>query len=464
MKYLLALIFAALAAFAFEPYGIWLFAVIGMAGWFTLLTQNGLKNRIFISYIFGACLLLINQHWTGIYVGNIPWLILCFSQALIFIIPALFVQKNTKNSHLMFALSYVLTELLLRTVPFTGFGWTRLSFTQVESPLSIIYPIGGVALIAFFLALISSARSIKSFVIASLFLAICWFIPANVQTTAPISIALVQGGVVNLGLDFNSKPQEVFKRHLDQSILSIKPNEVDLVIWPENAVDVDVNTNPQVNDSIKKLSLMLNTPILVGGVTKSIKGPRNQAILYNSDKGQIYTKRYLTPFGEYLPLRSLAEKVSKYSNQITDFQAGEQNTIFNVNGSRFNTLICYELINDVFVAEAKNDFLVIQTNNATFGDTNQLDQQLNIARVRALESARDIAYVSTTGKTSFISSQGEILSSLDKFKPATLKGKVYATEGLTFRQSFGHLVEPLAMIVLLVLVTIKVRRRSWSQY
>ena len=464
MKYLLAVIFAALAAFAFEPYGIWLFAVIGMAGWFTLLTQNGLKNRIFISYIFGASLLLISQHWTGIYVGNIPWLILCFSQAMIFIIPALFVQKNTKNSHLMFALSYVLTELLLRTVPFKGFGWTRLSFTQVESPLSIIYPIGGVALVAFFLALISSARSIKSFVIASLFLAICWFIPANVQTTAPISIALVQGGVVNLGLDFNSKPQEVFKRHLDQSILSIKPNEVDLVIWPENAVDVDVNTNPQVNDSIKKLSLMLNTPILVGGVTKSIKGPRNQAILYNSDKGQIYTKRYLTPFGEYLPLRSLAEKVSKYSNQITDFQAGEQNTIFNVNGSRFNTLICYELINDVFVAEAKNDFLVIQTNNATFGDTNQLDQQLNIARVRALESARDIAYVSTTGTTSFISSQGEILSSLDKFKPATLKGKVDATEGLTFRQSFGHLVEPLAMIVLLVLVLIRVRRRSWSQY
>jgi len=464
MRYLAAIFFAAMASLSFEPYGIWPLAFLGLAGWFTLLTQNGLKYRISLSYLFGACLLLLNQHWTGIYVGNIPWLILCFSQALIFIIPALFVQKNTKNSHLMFALSYVLTELLLRTVPFTGFGWTRLSFTQVESPLSIIYPIGGVALVAFFLALISSARSIKSFVIASLFLAICWFIPANVQTTAPISIALVQGGVVNLGLDFNSKPQEVFKRHLDQSILSIKPNEVDLVIWPENAVDVDVNTNPQVNDSIEKLSFMLNTPVLVGGVTKSIEGPRNQSILYNSDKGQIYTKRYLTPFGEYLPLRSLAEKVSKYSNQITDFQAGEQNTIFNVNASRFNTLICYELINDVFVAEAKNDFLVIQTNNATFGDTNQLDQQLNIARVRALESARDIAYVSTTGTTSFISSQGEILSSLDKFKPATLKGKVDATEGLTFRQSFGHLVEPLAMIVLLVLVTIKVRRRSWSQY
>jgi len=458
MRYLAAIFFAVMASLSFEPYGIWPLALIGLAGWFTLLTQNELKYRIYLSYLFGACLLLLNQHWTGVYVGNLPWLILSLSQAVIFIMPAFFVRKGAKYNQYLFALSYVLTELLLRTVPFTGFGWTRLSFTQVDSPLAVIYPIGGVALVALVLALVSSARKFRSFVIAALIPAVCWFIPANVQNEESISIALVQGGVVNLGLDFNSKPQEVFKRHLDQSISSIKPNEVELIIWPENAVDVDVNTNPQVNDSIKNLSTLLNTPILIGAVTKSIDGPKNQSILYNSDKGQIYTKRYLTPFGEYLPLRFVAEKVSKYSSQITDFKAGEQNTVFDVNGNKFNTLICYELINDTFVAEARNDFLVVQTNNATFGDTNQLDQQLNIARVRALESAREIAYVSTTGTTSFISSQGKMLSSLDKFKPATLKSQLNATQGLTYRQSFGHLVEPLAMIVLLGLLLLRVRR------
>lgn len=460
MRYLAAIFFAALASLSFEPYGIWPLALIGLAGWFTLLTQNRLKYRIFLSYLFGACLLLLNQHWTGVYVGNLPWLILSLSQAVIFIMPAFFVRKGAKYNQYLFALSYVSTELLLRTVPFTGFGWTRLSFTQVDSPLAVIYPIGGVALVALVLALVSSARKFRSLVIAALIPAVCWFIPTNVQNEELISIALVQGGVVNLGLDFNSKPQEVFKRHLDQSISSIKPNEVDLIIWPENAVDVDVNTNPQVNDSIKNLSTILNTPILIGAVTKSIDGPKNQSILYNSAKGQIYTKRYLTPFGEYLPLRSVAEKVSKYSSQITDFKAGEQNTVFDVNGNRFNTLICYELINDIFVAEARNNFLVVQTNNATFGDTSQLDQQLNIARVRALESAREIAYVSTTGTTSFISPQGKILSSLDKFKPATLKSQLNATQGLTYRQSFGHLVEPLAMIVLLGLLLLRVRRGS----
>jgi apolipoprotein N-acyltransferase len=235
---------------------------------------------------------------------------------------------------------------------------------------------------------------------------------------------------------------------------------MDIVIWPENAVDVDVNTNPDVNNSIKNLSLNLNTPVLVGAVTKSFNGPMNQSILYNPDKGLIYTKRYLTPFGEYLPLRTIAERVSKYSSQIIDYQPGQQNVVFTVDKYQFNSLICYELLNDSFVAEAINDFLVVQTNNATFGDTKQLDQQLNIARVRALESSRDIAYVSTTGTTAFISSQGIIQSSLEKFKPATLKGKIQAQSGQTYRQKIGHLIEPLTVVALLGLLLLRARSRS----
>jgi apolipoprotein N-acyltransferase len=460
MKYFAAIFFAALSSFSFEPFAIWPLAFIGLAGWYSLLARNTLKIRIFLSYLFGATLLLINQHWTGIYVGSLPWLILSLSQAFIFITPALFMFKGAKYNNFSFALSYVLLELILRTVPFTGFGWTRLGFTQVESALASLYPIGGVALVALTLALISSARKLRTLTAAALLPILCWFIPSNIQGGEQISIALVQGGVVNLGLNFNSKPTEVFNRHLEQSFATIRSNEMDIVIWPENAVDVDVNTNPDVNNSIKNLSLNLNTPVLVGAVTKSFNGPMNQSILYNPDKGLIYTKRYLTPFGEYLPLRTIAERVSKYSSQIIDYQPGQQNVVFTVDKYQFNSLICYELLNDSFVAEAINDFLVVQTNNATFGDTKQLDQQLNIARVRALESSRDIAYVSTTGTTAFISSQGIIQSSLEKFKPATLKGKIQAQSGQTYRQKIGHLIEPLTVVALLGLLLLRARSRS----
>jgi apolipoprotein N-acyltransferase len=460
MRYIYILILAGVAHLAFAPYGYWPLAIIGLAGWFTLLTQTTLPDRILLSYLFGACLLLLNQYWTGVYVGNIPWLILCLSQAVIFIIPAFFVSRGSKYNQYFFALSYVLTELLLRTIPFTGFGWTRLSFTQVDSPLARLYPLGGAALVGLTLALISSVRRFKAIPVAIMLPILCWFIPTRVQSEVPVSIALVQGGVVNLGLDFNSKPKEVFNRHLDQSIASITPNEVDLIIWPENSVDVDVHTNQGVDTAIENLSNSLQTPILLGAVTQSDKGPKNQSILYNSKKEQIYTKRYLTPFGEYLPFRSVVEKVSKYSNQISNFVPGESNKIFKFNGVEFNTLICYELLNDVFVAESIHDFLVVQTNNATFGNTNQLDQQLNIARVRALETGRNIAYVSTTGITAFISSQGKIVAKSDKFNKTTLKSQINESQGKTYRQIIGYLIEPSAMIALLGLLLIRIRRES----
>jgi len=112
-----------------------------------------------------------------------------------------------------------------------------------------------------------------------------------------------------------------------------------------------------------------------------------------------------------------------------------------VNGTKFNSLICYELINDSFTKENTNDFLVIQTNNATFGDTAQLDQQLNIARVRAIESGREIAYVSTTGTTSFIGANGKITDSLEKFEPGTLTKVIRTYSGQTIAQRIGSWVE-----------------------
>jgi apolipoprotein N-acyltransferase len=103
---------------------------------------------------------------------------------------------------------------------------------------------------------------------------------------------------------------------------------------------------------------------------------------------------------------------------------------------------------------------VVQTNNATFGNTNQLDQQLNIARVRALETGRNIAYVSTTGITAFISSQGKIVAKSDKFNKTTLKSQINESQGKTYRQIIGYLIEPSAMIALLGLLLIRIRRES----
>lgn len=460
MNYLYAGLAGLISSTAFAPLSFWPSAFIGLTIWYFLLIKLHLRGRFYISYVFGLGILLPVQHWTGIYVGNLPWLILCFAQAFIFILPAFFVGKRKKFNQMAFACSFVAVELLLRTVPFTGFGWSRLSFTQADGPLQFLYSSGGVVLVAFFIALISSAKSVLSLAIISVTIAGLSFLPRIEITNEKSSVALIQGGVVNLGLDFNSKPKEVFLRHLKQTSDSVKVGQVDLVIWPENAVDIDINRNSEVKNLISEKSAFLTTPILVGGVTRSGSDLLNQSFLFDSGIKQTYTKRYLTPFGEYLPLRVLANKISNYANEIIDFKAGSSDTNFTINGAEFQTLICYELINDSFRDQISSDFLIIQTNNATFGDTAQLDQQLNIARVRAIETGRFIAYVSTTGTTSFIDNRGKVVQKLPKFESATLFGELNHVTGQTITQFFGKYLEYLSGAFLLLIVLYRKRGSS----
>lgn len=461
MNYLYAGLAGLIASTAFAPISFWPSAFIGLTVWYFLLIRMPLRSRIYISYIFGLGVLLPVQLWTGIYVGNLPWLLLSFTQALIFTVPALFVGKKIKYNQIAFACSFVCVELLLRTVPFTGFGWSRLSFTQADSPLQFLYSSGGVVLVAFLIALISAARSVLNLTLICLVIAGISLLPRIETTDNKSSIALVQGGVVKLGLDFNSKPKEVFLRHLQQTSKSVTVDQVDLIIWPENAVDIDINTNNEVKKLINDKSAILDTPLLVGGVTKSGDNLSNQAFLFDPQIKQSYSKRYLTPFGEYLPLRGIATKVSRYADQITDFKAGQEDTKFLIDNATFQSLICYELLDDSFRDQINTNFLVIQTNNATFGDTAQLDQQLNIARVRAIETGRYIAYVSTTGTTSFIDNRGKIIEKLPKFESSTLFGEVNHVIGLTTTQILGKYLEYLAVGSLLIIILYRRWGRRW---
>lgn len=241
MNLLKSLVAGLIGSLAFEPFAIWAFAIISLGLWYQLISKQHFKQRLQTSYSFGLGVLLPTQMWTGIYVGNLPWLILCVAQACFFMIPAIFVGKAKKFNQIAFICSYVIMELTLRTLPLTGFGWSRLAFSQVDSPLSSIYPLLGVAAVGVFLAWVATVRNLKTFLYPALIILCASFIPNPVSIDGSVRIALVQGGVVNLGLDFNDKPKEVFLRHLNQTQNSILPNQVDLIVWPENAVDVDLS-------------------------------------------------------------------------------------------------------------------------------------------------------------------------------------------------------------------------------
>lgn len=451
------LIIGGIASLGFAPVSLWIAPFIAFFLLYQILAKSAVKNRIIIAYAFGLALLLLAQSWTGIYVGNLPFIALSLMQAIFFLPFALVAKSPGIANSLTFSCAFVLSELLMRTIPFTGFGWSRLSFTQIESPLAAFYPILGVAGVAFLIGLVSTLRKVRFLAILFVIIAGAQFVPTDLKSSGKLEVALVQGGVPQLGLEFNSTPMAVYENHYQQSKLRIAPDSVDLIIWPENAVDVDIFKNPLIQSQISQLSQDLNTPILIGGISRISGDLQNIAVFFDSDVKQIYAKRYLTPFGEYVPLRTILDRFSPYVQDVKDFTAGTKEVVFDVGSADFQSFICYEIINDSFRDQMLQDFLVLQTNNATFGDTSQLEQQHNIARVRALEMGREIAYVSTTGITSFINKDGNIRTALPKFTGNVLVDEVNLYEGQTYAQKLKFYPEIASILLLLLLLLKRVR-------
>ena len=94
MNFFYAGVAGVIASTAFAPISFWPSAFTGLTIWYFLLIKIRLRSRVYVSYIFGLGVLLPVQFWTGIYVGNLPWLLLCFTQALIFTLPALASQAT----------------------------------------------------------------------------------------------------------------------------------------------------------------------------------------------------------------------------------------------------------------------------------------------------------------------------------------------------------------------------------
>ena len=417
---------AFLVSAAFEPIGIWYLAVIGLTLYLQKLRSS--SRPMLHSLAFGFILNAIVLYWSGKYVGPIPWLLLSALQAL-FYLPVGWVYRRTHRL-LWSALALLAMEEIRSRFPFGGFGWTRIAFSQVDSPALPIVALGGViALSAFTLAialLLVHLRGKNLAAILTLFI-IAFLLSANPQGSGEVKLIAIQGNTPEVGLGFNSRAKAVFDLHRDVT-RRVTADRYDAIIWPENAIDIDPRLFPEVQADITALTGDLSTPIIAGVVQRSTNGPQNASILFGEDgmRKSVYIKRGLTPFGEYIPLRGLAELVSPLAKKVNDFIPGSKRVTHEVAGVQLGPIICYEIILDDLVRDmAKNSqALIVQTNSATFAGTAESAQQLAITRIRAVEHSRAILSVSTVGISAFIDNNGRVLSQTGENTQESLAGSL----------------------------------------
>ena len=143
----------------------------------------------------------------------------------------------------------------------------------------------------------------------------------------------------------------------------------------------------------------------------------NASLLYLPGQGLTarYVKRHPVPFAEYIPYRSFFRTFShKVDLVFSDFIAGTNVGVFRVPARDGGTIaagpiICFEVAYDALVRDTVDhgaNVLLVQTNNATFGFTDESVQQLAISRIRAIEHGRSIVHVSTVGVSAMITPDG----------------------------------------------------------
>ena len=406
------------------------------------------SRKVWSSFIFGITLNLIVLHWSSTFVGSIPWVILAIGLSL-FYLPLSLVSKWGITAY---PLIYILLEEVRNRFPFGGFGWVRIAFTQADAPYAKVAAIGGATALStavVLIALVIFHISHRKFSLLPLLPFLIVLVPVNTSVVDSTHVLMIQGNVPQMGLDFNSRAKAVFNNHFERTQMEITKNpNVDFILWPENSVDVD----PFLNSDVKKSLDSIKQPLIIGAIVSKGSTLLNTSILWGGELPETYIKQHLTPFGEYIPLRSLARVVSPLVDEVENFSPGDSGKTFQIGKIEVAPVICYELIDDDLLEEAakNSNILAVQTNSATFGMSAESAQQLSITRIRAIEHGRNIASVSTTGYSAIIDSSGKVLQKTSIGTADSIRASVDLIEGQTPRDRAGDWAGIFTLIWLLL--------------
>jgi apolipoprotein N-acyltransferase len=448
-----------LFALSFEPVGLWFLAPISYA-LFLRICQKG-EHLYRRAFLFGFISSAITLWWAGKYVGLIPLFFLALLHGL-FYLPLGLVGRYTKNIF-WFIPALLAIEAARSLFPFGGFSWMRIAFSQAEAPYASVISIGGALLLsAWVLAISSIMVKFKKKLAFPLLLVIVLPLLLNNSYSSQerVSFLGIQGNTPSVGLTFNDRAEAVFKLHLAET-RKADVGGTDVIIWPENAIDVDPFANKTVRESIESLTSTLKIPLIAGAITRQSGQLENVSLMYD-ESGEVvsyYSKQYLTPFGEYMPFRAIARLISPYVDDVVDFTVGERVDNHVVDGFNLAPVICYELLSDSLVQNAakNSEALVVQTNSATFADTSESAQQLQITRLRARENAREIVSVSTIGISAHIDVNGKVVSKTRENISAQISGDLRSNSARTIAHTLGSFA-PGIVLLITVLFPLSLRR------
>lgn len=360
----------------------------------------------------------------------------------------------------------------------TGFPWLNLGYSQMLTPLRHFAPAFGVYGVGLAVILTTgwllyalprwrdrSGQAALAGVIALWITGwavgqVAWAEPAG----RPIKVALVQGNV-----PLANKWQPAHRRRILQDYLQLsqQSREADLVVWPEGAVPTYLQyLNREYLSRLRHEAREYHTDFLFGVVEldENDHGTYYNSVASIGSHEATYRKRHLVPFGEYPPLEPMFRWLMKAMRiPMADFSEGPSNQPpLQAAGQTVAVSICYE---NVF-GEELLDFLPAATllvnvsENAWYGRSLAAPQLVEMARMRAIETARPVLRVDNAGPSVVIDHSGRVLKTTPQFQQMVLKDGVQPMAGTTLYARWGNYAVLLLLAGFLLTAWILNRRRG----
>ncbi len=368
---------------------------------------------------------------------------------------------------------------------FGGFPWALLGYSQAEVlPVAQLASVFGVYGISFLIVLVNGALAsiavrvdrrrltTGGVVLGIAVLIACWGQWRLSQNTLinegePVRVAMIQGNVAQ-----DQKHDPGFRTSILDTYLSASRSAAadgaKLLIWPESALPLPFDQDVGTAVAIQNLAKETGSHILFG----SEESEETDGFHYYNSAFHVgptgidrpaYRKIHLVPFGEYVPFRRFLFFADKLVESVPDFSPGTETITFSMNGHRFSSAICYEVVYPSLVrsaVSAGSELLTTITNDAWFGRTSAPHQHFSQATMRAIEQGRYLVRAANTGISGVVDPYGRVLAQTELFENVRVVADVRWINVKTVYGWTGDLFVYLCLMLVICVLVFGVRA-SW---
>jgi len=490
--YLLVFVAGALSVFAFSPFDLYPLAFLTPAILFYALSKaSTVKQYFLLSWLFGIGYFGAGASWpfySLYFFAHAPLAMAIAGVALFVVAVALFsfglfgllaAQFRFTPLYLRLLLFYPASWVFIewiRSWLFTGFPWLYLGNSLIDTFFAAYAPITGVLGVSFVSVLIAGAllsfilgNSVQKTVLINhgkdsgslsnkitveerfgqqirilsalliVLLSSVAFALDKVSWTqkkgSPISVSVLQSNISQLEKLDNKKLNWALQRYMTMTRKAQQTGS-DLIVWPETGLFDAFGKHMDSLILPLQQSVKTGKSILIGGFYINPQGGvENSVLALSTNNREIYSKRHLVPFGEYIPLLEYVRWMGDWI-PYSNIAAGVNDGTLRVAGQKAQMSICYE---DAFPAETakviktlpETSLLINVTHDGWFSGSLQPEQHMQIARMRSLETGRYMVRATTTGPSGIIDQKGRLIATAPPYTQKIISHSVQPYQGIT---------------------------------